>query len=91
MDVQTDRLRHQPSYRKFIVSRVCSSLSFQGVAIALGWLVYDKTHNAYDLGFIGLAQFLPMLVLTFLVGHVADRFDRRRDLVVAYEGFIVGT
>ena len=78
MDVQTDRLRHQPSYRKFIVSRVCSSLSFQGVAIALGWLVYDKTHNAYDLGFIGLAQFLPMLVLTFLVGHVADRFDRRR-------------
>lgn len=78
MNVQQDRLRHQPSFRQFIASRVLSSLSFQGVAIALGWLVYDRTHNAYDLGFIGLAQFLPMVLLTFLVGHVADRFDRRR-------------
>jgi MFS family permease len=73
-----DRLMHHSGYRKFVISRACSSLSFQCVAIALGWLVYDKTHNAFDLGFIGLSQFLPMLILTFLVGHVADRFDRRR-------------
>jgi MFS family permease len=73
-----ERLLRQPSYLKFIVSRVFSALSFQGVAIALGWLVYDKTHNAFDLGYIGLCQFLPMVVLTFVVGHVADRFDRRR-------------
>jgi len=72
------RLLSQPSYLKFIVSRVLSSLSFQGVAIALGWLVYDRTHNAFDLGYIGLCQFLPMVVLTFVVGHVADRLDRRR-------------
>ena len=63
---------------KFAASRVLSSLAFQGVAIALGWLVYDKTHNAFALGFVGLSQFLPMVVLTFVVGHVADRFDRRR-------------
>jgi len=63
---------------KFVTSRILSSLAFQSTAIALGWLVYDKTQNAFDLGFIGLAQFLPMVVLTFLVGHVADRFDRRR-------------
>jgi MFS family permease len=73
-----ERLLRQPSFLKFIVSRVFSALSFQGVAIALGWLVYDKTHNAFDLGYIGLCQFLPMAVLTFVVGHVADRFDRRR-------------
>jgi MFS family permease len=72
------RLSRQPDYLKFAISRFCSSLSFQSVSIALGWLVYDRTHNAFDLGFIGLAQFLPMVVLTFLVGHVADRFDRRR-------------
>ncbi|MDR3473822.1 MAG: MFS transporter [Devosia sp.] len=76
--IVSHRLRDEPSFRKFIASRVLSSLSFQGVAMALGWLVYDKTHNAYDLGFIGLSQFLPMVLLTFVVGHVADRFDRRR-------------
>ncbi|HVW93446.1 MAG TPA: MFS transporter [Devosia sp.] len=73
-----DRLFAQPGYMKFLVSRVLSMTAYQSVAIALGWLVYDKTHNAYDLGYIGLAQFLPMVVLTFVVGHVADRFDRRR-------------
>ena len=78
LSLPDERLLGQPSYLKFIVSRVFSSLSFQGVAIALGWLVYDKTHNAFDLGYIGLCQFLPMVVLTFVVGHVADRFDRRR-------------
>ena len=72
------RLFQHSGYLKFVTSRVFSSLSFQSVAIALGWLVYDRTHNAFDLGFIGLAQFLPMVVLTFLVGHVTDRFDRRR-------------
>ena len=72
------RLFSQPGFLKFATSRVFSSLAFNSVAIALGWLVYDRTHNAFDLGFIGLAQFLPMVVLTFLVGHVADRFDRRR-------------
>jgi MFS family permease len=73
-----DRLMHQPGYLRFVASRVLSSLGFQSVAIALGWLIYDKTHSAYDLGLLGLCQFLPMVVLTFLVGHVADRFDRRR-------------
>ncbi len=73
-----DRLLKQPSYLKFVVSRVFSSLAFQSVTISLGWLVYDRTHNAFDLGYLGLAQFLPMVLLTFLVGHVADRFDRRR-------------
>ncbi|HTJ57539.1 MAG TPA: MFS transporter, partial [Devosiaceae bacterium] len=73
-----DKLLRQSGYVKFTTSRVLSSLAFQSVAIALGWLVYDRTHNAFDLGFIGLSQFLPMVVLTFVVGHVADRFDRRR-------------
>src|ERR1700749_2446907 len=53
-------------------------MAFQGTGIAVGWLVYDQTHSALNLGLIGLCQFLPMVVLTFVVGHVADRFDRRR-------------
>jgi MFS family permease len=66
------------AYRHFVASRLLSSLAFQGMTIALGWLVYDKTRNPFDLGLIGLCQFLPMVVLTFVVGQVADRVDRRR-------------
>ena len=66
------------NYIPFAVSRVSSNMASQGIAIALGWLVYDKTQSAFDLGFVGLCQFLPMVVLTFVVGHVADHFDRRR-------------
>jgi MFS family permease len=70
-------LRH-PGYLNFAGSRVFSSLSFQCVAIALGWMIYDQTHSAFALALVGLCQFLPMVFLTFIVGHVADRFDRRR-------------
>ncbi|NLS04571.1 MFS transporter [Rhizobium sp. P32RR-XVIII] len=70
-------LRH-PGYLNFAASRVFSSLSFQCVAIAMGWMIYDQTHSAFALALVGLCQFLPMVVLTFVVGHVADRFDRRR-------------
>jgi MFS family permease len=62
----------------YAISRVLSALGSQGIAIAVGWLIYDKTQSAFDLGFVGLCQFLPMLILTFVVGNVADRFDRRR-------------
>jgi MFS family permease len=49
----------------------------QMVAVSVGWQMYDLTHSALALGFIGLAQFLPLLLLVFVVGHVADRYDRR--------------
>lgn len=67
-----------PAYVSFAASRVCSQLSFQAVTVALGWMIYDQTRSAYALGLVGFCQFLPMVVLTFVVGHVADRFDRRR-------------
>ncbi|MEI4473610.1 MFS transporter [Frigidibacter sp. MR17.24] len=66
------------NYVNFITSRTCSSLAFQSTAVALGWMIYDRTGSAYMLGLVGLFQFLPMLILTFAVGAVADRFDRRR-------------
>jgi MFS family permease len=76
--IQPDSVLRHPGYLNFAASRVFSSLSFQCVAIALGWMIYDQTHSAFALALVGLCQFLPMVVLTFIVGHVADRFDRRR-------------
>ena len=74
-------LAHRP-FQLFLAARIGSAMAFQGTGVAIGWLVYDKTHNPLDLGLIGLCQFLPMVVLTFVVGHVADQFDRRRIALV---------
>lgn len=72
----------QTSFRFFVLSRFLSSTAFQGSSVAVGWLVYDITRNPFDLGLIGLFQFLPMLLLTLVAGHVADQVDRRRIALV---------
>lgn len=66
------------AFRLFWVARASSNLAFQTVGVAVGWQVYALSGSAFDLGLVGLAQFLPQLCLTLLVGHVADRYDRRR-------------
>jgi len=47
-------------------------------SVAVGWLVYAKTNSAFALGFVGLAQFVPMVLLSFVIGHMADHYDRRK-------------
>jgi len=69
-------LRH--AFLLFWCARICSSLGYQMQAVAIGWRVYALTDSALDLGLVGLAQFLPVLVLTLASGHAADRYDRRR-------------
>ena len=66
------------AYRLAWLSRVFSTLAFHMQAVAVGWQVYAMTGRPLDLGLVGLAQFLPMIVLTLLVGQAADRYDRRR-------------
>ena len=78
LPIQTERLLQRPNFTLFWASRIFSALGFQVASVAVGWLVYTKTRSAYALGLVGLFQFLPMVALTFLVGHIADRFDRRR-------------
>jgi len=51
--------------------------------VAIGWTVYAIHHRAFDLGLVGLAMFSPALLLVFVTGHVADRFDRKRIVIVA--------
>lgn len=69
-------LRHRP-LALFLCSRVTTSIAFQMLGVAVGWQIYALTGSAWYLGLVGLAQFLPMFVLTLVVGHVADRYDRR--------------
>jgi MFS family permease len=77
---QTDQpsvLQHKP-FRLFWLARVCSTLAFQMQGVAVGWQIYALTGSTWYLGLVGLAQFLPMFLLTLATGHVADRYDRRR-------------
>lgn len=69
-------LRHAP-YLFYVWSRCFSRFSSQIAAVAVGWQVYDMTGSAFQLGMVGLVQFLPMLLLVFAGGHAADRYDRR--------------
>jgi MFS family permease len=69
------------SFLYFFINRVATTMASQMMMVILAWQMYDLTNSAYDLGLVGLAQFLPSLALTLVVGQVADRFDRRRVLV----------
>lgn len=69
-------LRHRP-FAFFWFARGFTSIAFQIQGVAVGWQVYALTGSPFYLGLVGLAQFLPMFLLTLAVGHVADRYDRR--------------
>jgi MFS family permease len=71
-------LLRQPSLIFFMLSRSLSRFSGQIGAVAIGWQIYDLTGSAFDLGIVGLVQFLPTALLVFVAGHAADRFERKR-------------
>ncbi|MHC2333670.1 MFS transporter [Bradyrhizobium sp. USDA 4454] len=72
-----DLLGHR-AFLFFLSSRSLSRFSSQIGAVAIGWQIYDLTGSAFDLGMVGLVQFLPTALLVFVAGHAADRFERKR-------------
>ena len=74
----------------FLTARTIASLAAQMQLVAVGWQIYSLTGNVLDLGLVGLFQFLPSVALVLVVGHVADRYDRRNivRLVVLCEGLV---
>lgn len=74
-------LLQYPSFIRFWLGRLTGTMGSQMLMVALGWQMYDLTASAWDLGLVGLMQFLPALAFSLVAGHVADRHDRR--LVVA--------
>ena len=52
-------------------------MGYQMLALTIGWQIYEITNSAFDLGLVGLIQFVPAVVLTLLIGHAADRYDRK--------------
>ena len=63
---------------RFWAARLAAVFAYQMQGVAVGWQIYALTGSVFDLGLVGLAQFLPSVALLLVVGHVADRYDRRR-------------
>ena len=76
-----------PSFVLFQTARFCIVLATEMQSVAVGWQVYEITKRPLDLGLVGLAQFLPGILLFLVSGHVADRYDRRKLIVICYVGF----
>ena len=71
-------------FRRYQLARVMVIFGAEAQSVAVAWQVYSITHRALDLGYTGLALFLPGLLFLLPAGHVADRFDRRQVILVCY-------
>src|SRR5581483_11750797 len=71
-------------FRLYQMARAGVILGAEAQAVAVAWQVYSITHRAIDLGYTGLALFLPGLFFLLPAGHVADRFDRRHVILWCY-------
>ena len=69
-------LLQQTSFMRMWSARLFGTAGTQMLMVAVGWQMYDLTGSAWDLGLVGLYQFLPALLLTLVAGHVADQYHR---------------
>lgn len=78
-----------PGFVLFQIARFLMVAAVEMQAVAVGWQVYDITRRPLDLGYVGLAQFLPGILLFPISGHASDRFERRSVLSACYAGYAV--
>lgn len=93
--VSIRELLKRTDYVKFWIARVAATLGVQIQSVALGWQMYavaretmDVKQSAFYVGMIGLAAFIPVLLLSPFAGETADRHDRRKVLLICYAGEI---
>ncbi len=78
---------HYPNFLYHAGGRVLSVFASEMQAVAVGWQLYALTHRPLDLGLVGLAQFLPGILLFLFAGHAADRFPRKKILQFCMAGY----
>jgi MFS family permease len=76
-----------PGFLLFQIARFLIVSAVEMQAVAVGWQVYEITKRPLDLGYVGLAQFLPAILLFPISGHASDRFERRNVLSACYGGY----
>ena len=73
----------EPGFRWLLASRIASGTALTGLRAAVAWHVYDLTGSVFQLGLLGIVQFVPALGLALVGGAVADARDRRTIAIVA--------
>ena len=68
----------QRQFMRFWLARICGISAHQMLMLAISWHMYELTGSAWDLGLVGLFQFIPALVMALPAGHVVDRLHRGR-------------
>jgi MFS family permease len=72
------------NFRLYQSARLMAIVGAEAQSVAVAWQVYQITHSALDLGLTGLALFLPGLIFMLAAGHAADRYDRRKIILLCY-------
>ena len=92
MQQADDPSKHDPyaplrlvHYRRFLLGGILASGAAEMQVVALGWELYERTSSTTALGLVGLAMFVPMLLMTLPAGHMADRHSRQA-LLLASQG-----
>ena len=77
-------LTGQRAFMRMWFARLAGTTANQMLMVAVGWQMYELTRSPWDLGLVGLYQFLPALLLTLVAGHVADRVHRGRIMAACF-------
>lgn len=79
-----------PEFRLFISGRFLLTFAIQMQSVIIGWQVYEVTKDVLALGFIGLAEAIPFLSAAIFAGHVADRFNRKKIILISAFVYMLG-
>jgi MFS family permease len=80
-----------PDFTLYQLARLFTVMATEMQSVAVGWQVYEITNRPLDLGYVGLAQFLPTILLFLVAGHAADRFNRRNIVTLCYAGLALSS
>ncbi|HEY9721402.1 MAG TPA: MFS transporter [Oscillatoriaceae cyanobacterium] len=86
LETSTDSyaLFRQAHFLRYWIGNTSANFGMAMLTTAIGWDLYDRTHSALALGWVGLVQFVPVVLLALLAGHAVDVFDRRRIVLVSF-------
>lgn len=87
-DTSALALLRQPGFASLLLYRIAAMLSYQIVAVTVGWHIYEITRNPFSLGLIGLAEVLPFFCVAPFAGYLVDHLPRRRLGMAASLGLI---
>ncbi len=72
-----------PDFVRYLIGRFVASLGQQMLVVAIDWELYERTHSALPLAFVGLSLMIPMILCTLPAGHCADTFSRKKIILLA--------